>query len=85
MGEAPKRGRGAPSSYTPAIAQAICHRIADGESLRTICTDDDMPNRSTVFDWLGQHAEFADQYARAREMSAEADADDALHAATGSD
>lgn len=74
-----KRGRGAPSDYTAELATTICQRIADGESLRSICADDDMPARSAVFDWLGKHPDFADQYARAREMSAEADADDVAH------
>lgn len=67
------------SPYTAELAAEICRRIADGESLRKICTDDAMPARRTVFDWLIAHEEFAHQYARAREMSAEADADDVAH------
>ena len=35
-----------------------------------------MPNRATVFRWLGKHQEFSDQYARAREEQAEALADE---------
>jgi hypothetical protein len=30
----------------------ICERIGDGESLRLICLDSDMPARPTVFGWL---------------------------------
>jgi hypothetical protein len=67
------------SEFTEEIGTAICVRIADGESLRAICEDDDMPERCTVFAWINRHPEFADQYARAREMSAEADADDVGH------
>jgi hypothetical protein len=70
---------GRPTDYTPELALKICERIADGESLRKICADSDMPARSAVFRWLGQHPEFEDHYARAREMSAEADADDVGH------
>lgn len=70
---------GRPSDYTPELAETICARIADGDSLRTICAEEGMPARSAVFVWLGKHKEFADQYARAREMSAEADADDVGH------
>jgi hypothetical protein len=64
---------GRPSSYTEEIAKAICERLAEGESLRTICKDDGMPDCSTVFRWLGddERAEFRKQYARARETSAD--------------
>ncbi|WP_431196787.1 hypothetical protein [Pseudomonas aeruginosa] len=44
---------GRPSDYTPEIAQAICMRIAEGESLRMICRDDSMPDKSTVLRWIG--------------------------------
>ncbi|WP_210236257.1 terminase small subunit protein [Ochrobactrum sp. CGA5] len=67
--EAPKPGR--PSDYTQEIADLICERIADGESLRTICDDQGMPSRTTVFKWLSRFNEFADQYARAREAQAD--------------
>lgn len=67
-----------PSSFNAALAESICLRIADGQSLRLICEDEDYPDRSTVFRWLGDpdNTEFRDQYARAREASADADADD---------
>ncbi|WP_337054002.1 terminase small subunit protein [Pseudoxanthomonas sp. USHLN014] len=58
------------------MADAICERIADGESLRDICAGEDMPNKATVFRWLGKHQEFSDQYARAREEQAESFADE---------
>ena len=69
-------GRGRPSTFNAAAAAAICDRIMDGESLRHICTDDAMPNKITVLKWLGQNAEFAAQYARAREEQAEGFADE---------
>ncbi|WP_211216090.1 hypothetical protein [Brevundimonas naejangsanensis] len=58
------------------MADAICERLADGESLRSICSDDEMPAKSTVFKWLGLIPAFADQYARARETQADSLADD---------
>ena len=72
---------GRPSKYSDKLADLICERIADGESLRTICAAGDMPSRATVFRWLDaeENAKFRDQYARAREASAEADADDVGH------
>lgn len=71
-----KKGR--PTTYTEETALAICERIADGESLRTICDDPDMPARSTVFKWLGEHKAFSDQYAHARDAQADAIFDDIL-------
>lgn len=62
---------GRPSLYTDEVAAAILERLADGESLRSICADDDLPNKSTVFRWLDAHDGFRDQYARAREMQAD--------------
>jgi hypothetical protein len=62
---------GRPSDYTLETATIICNRLADGESLRAICVDDDMPNKSTVFRWLIVNDIFRDQYARAREAQAE--------------
>ncbi|MFN6267157.1 MAG: hypothetical protein ACK45D_13070 [Alphaproteobacteria bacterium] len=62
---------GRPSSFTQAIADEICERLAEGESLRTICNDDDMPGRSTVNRWLAENEAFRDQYARARDVQAD--------------
>ena len=69
---------GRPSDFSQEMADQICERIADGESLRCICEDDAMPAKSTVFKWLGQKPEFADQYARARETQADALFDEIL-------
>ena len=67
-----------PSSFNEAIANEICERIADGDSLRFICEGDDFPERRTVFRWLAtpDHEAFRRQYALAREASADADDDD---------
>lgn len=69
---------GRPSDYTAALADQICERIADGESLRAICSGEDMPNKATVFRWLAANQEFSDQYARAREAQADSLFDDIL-------
>lgn len=67
---------GRPSDYNEQIADAICERLAEGESLRSICADEGMPSKAAVFRWLGKHKAFSDQYARAREEQAEAFADE---------
>lgn len=67
---------GRPSDYSQEIADAICDRIADGFSLRTICEAEDMPGKATVFRWLAARKEFQDQYAHAREAQADTLADE---------
>lgn len=68
------------AGFSQDIFDAICERIADGESLRTICSDGDMPNKATVFRWLAQDESgtLSDQYARAREAQADAIFDEIL-------
>jgi hypothetical protein len=70
-----------PSEFSQQIADQICERLADGESLRGICAGDEMPNKSTVFRWLAARKEFSDQYARAREEQAETLADEIVEIA----
>lgn len=63
-----KRGRGRPSSYTDGTAEVICERLAEGESLISICRDPAMPGIRTVFQWLESSPDFTHKYARAREI-----------------
>ncbi len=72
---------GRPSLYTPEITAAICRRLMEGESLRAICRDDAMPSTTAVCEWLAVHKEFAEQYARAREVQADTLADEILEIA----
>lgn len=69
---------GRPSDFTPELADRICARLSDGESLRTVCTADDMPDKATVFRWLRTNQAFCDQYTRAKEESADALSDEML-------
>lgn len=66
------------STFTDEIAKLICERIADGESLKGICEDENMPAKSTVFKWLAENATFSDMYARAKEEQADAIFDEIL-------
>lgn len=69
---APKDVGGRPSAYTEAIAQEVCQRLAEGESLRSICKDKHMPVPSTIYLWVIDDREgFSKQYARARAIQAE--------------
>jgi len=79
-------GVGRPSVYTPELADEICTRLANGESLRAICNserDDFMPSIGTILRWVGENDEFQQQYARAREIQAETHADDIVTIADG--
>lgn len=64
--------------YSQDIVKKVCERLAQGKSLRTICKEEDMPDLSTIFDWLAIKPEFAEQYARAKEAGAEAWADEIM-------
>lgn len=76
-----KKATGRPSSYTKKVADIICERLADGESLRSICAGDKMPRKTTVFRWLKANAAFRDQYARARELQADGYVDEIIEIA----
>ncbi len=68
-GAKPKK-KGRPSLYTEPLAAKICRRLAEGETLRSVCRDKAMPDKATVLRWLGDKtkADFRDQYAHARDM-----------------
>ena len=74
---------GRPSDFTQETADTICERLADGESLRAICSDADMPSTSAVCRWLASNEAFREQYAHARELQADALFDDCLAIADG--
>jgi len=63
----PRGGRGGNQPvYTPELAAEICKRIAAGESVRSICRDERMPDESIVRQWaLDDYKGFGPQYARA--------------------
>jgi hypothetical protein len=63
---------GRPTDYTQALADDICAQLSTGLSMRTVCNPDDMPDKSTLFRWIRSNEEFRDQYARAKEESADA-------------
>ena len=74
---------GRPTTFSDEIGAVLCARIADGESLRSICAEEEMPDKATVFRWLAvpELSEFRDQYARAREQQADALFDEILEIA----
>jgi hypothetical protein len=72
----PKRGRS--PGYSTEIAETICDRLVNRESLRAICADPAMPARATVFRWLARNERFRRSYAFAREWLVEGLMDEIL-------
>lgn len=66
---------GRPTEYTEELTLDFCSRIALGRSLRSVVEDNDMPSARTIYNWFGKHEGFVQQYARAKEDSADARAD----------
>ena len=67
-----------PTKYIDSLADEICDRLSNGESLVAICKAPNMPNPSTVYRWLNANDSFCDMYARAREEQAETLADEII-------
>jgi hypothetical protein len=63
-------------AYDQAIADQICTKLVEGQSLRAICKEESMPGLSTVFEWLDSREDFRSKYARARELQAEVQVDE---------
>ena len=80
-----KLKRGRPSLYTPELAVEICERLAEGETLRSVCRDKHMPDERRVRAWVveDRHA-FAPQYARARDLGLQSMADELIDIADDS-
>lgn len=63
-------------SFTEEIAEELCERLSEGESMRHICRDSHLPNRRTVLRWMAERPDFASNIARAREGQADCLHDD---------
>ncbi|WP_369723675.1 hypothetical protein AB8Z38_06790 [Bradyrhizobium sp. LLZ17] len=53
--------------FTEEIFAEICERMANGEGLRKICSDRDMPSRSTFLRWVENDTGRQSKYQKARE------------------
>jgi terminase small subunit-like protein len=55
--------------YTPQLADEICRRISEGESVRSICRDPGMPSEGTVRAWSREDRDgFAVRFRIARDL-----------------
>jgi len=71
---------GRPTLLTKEIADYICLSLAEGTSLRTICSLPGVPAKSTVLGWLliPESQWFLDQYTRARAIQTDVLFDETL-------
>jgi hypothetical protein len=68
--------RGRPTKYTKALAERICERLAAGETLLSICRDENFPKESTVRGWALKDVNgFYAKYTRARDIGLDSMAD----------
>jgi hypothetical protein len=70
--------RGRPSKFTEAIADEVVERLSAGETLRSICRDEHMPDWQRIYDWLHKNEEFSGRIARARELGEDAIAQECI-------
>ncbi|MDO8377424.1 hypothetical protein [Phenylobacterium sp.] len=67
----PLVGRVRPVVFDEALARAVCERLAAGsQGLEAVCAAPDLPSSATVYRWLADYPEFADQYGEARRIQA---------------
>ena len=71
---------GRPSRYCKQLADELCARISTGESLSSICKEEDKPGISSVMRWLFADGrdDFRAKYAQARKAQAEVWADEVI-------
>jgi len=75
---------GRPTDYTQDIANDICSKLAEGQSLRAICRSEAMPHESTVRHWAVEDREgFFTQYTRSRDIGLDCMADEVQEIADG--
>ena len=73
---------GRPTRYSEDTAERLLNMLASGQSLKRICdTNEDMPGRNTVYQWLLKNEDFRDKYTQAREIQADCVADNVLNVA----
>jgi len=73
---ATQKKMGRPTDFNVTLADEICERISQGESLRDIGRDERMPAAGTICRWLNEKPNFDEQYTRAKLICGENEFDD---------
>ena len=76
---------GRPTDYTADLADKVCARLSDGESMRKISLDDAMPCSTTMFRWLRENKQFKQQYDVAKAECADMYAEQIIEIADDTD
>jgi hypothetical protein len=63
--------RGRWSTYTPELGAEICWRLIEGQTLKVIGDDPEMPCAATILRWVREIPDFEDAYVQARDMLAD--------------
>lgn len=74
-------GKGRPTNYSVDIAAEICGRMSEGQSIKRIAADENMPCSSTIFVWLQKHNDFVEMYEVAAQNRAHLLAEESLEIA----
>lgn len=72
------KNAGRPTDYSDELAAEICLRISNGRSVKSICTDKDMPSKTSIYKWLNEHSVFTDMYREAISQRADYHFDEML-------
>lgn len=73
------RAKNKPSiAYSDGLLASILDRVANGESLSSVCDADDMPSRKSFFQWVKENPEIQAQYEFAIQMRADKLAEEIL-------
>ena len=59
------------STYTKELAEEICLLVSNGSNIDLIGQMDKFPTKQTIYNWFNAHADFFDDYTRAREARAD--------------
>src|SRR5437762_3081092 len=73
-----EQGRRETFKRSKELAEEICRRIVEGETVTTICQDKKMPSKQSVYNWLNDDPEFRRRYNESRMLFYEHMADEIL-------
>lgn len=71
------------SNYNPGLAQELCERVAQGDTITSICNDEAMPHAMTFLGWVSDNPDLRKRYEQAKEISFDIIADSARQVARG--
>lgn len=77
-----QKKQGRPTTYTKAIGKTICERVSNGETLKSVCRDLNIPFHA-VFKWIETNEIFGEAYRRSRQDMAVSLVEDMIEGVKG--